>query len=63
MQGAEPYDFNISKRKLIDELILKKGYYRKFRVSGILKRVWDLDNMPSTDGRFKKQLKTYGSIV
>jgi very-short-patch-repair endonuclease len=44
---------NITKRKLIDELILKGNIQGNLDIADFLKRIWDIDNMPSTDSRYK----------
>lgn len=46
---------DITRGKIIDKLVSGVGYsiFRKLQITDFLKRVWDIDNMPSTDRRFK----------
>lgn len=46
---------DITRGKIIDKLVSELGYsiFGKLQITDFLKRVWDIDNMPSTDKRFK----------
>lgn len=46
---------DITRGKIIDRLVSGVGYsiFGKLQITDFLKRVWDIDNMPSTDRRFK----------
>lgn len=42
----------ITRRNIIDELYIKRNITGKYDLIEFLNRVWNLDNMPSTDSRF-----------
>lgn len=44
---------SITKSNLIDEIIVKGNIAGKVELTEFLKRIWDIDSMPSTDRRYK----------
>lgn len=43
---------SITRRKIIDEIILLGNLSGKLEITDFLRRIWEIQNMPSTDSRF-----------
>ena len=43
---------SITRRKILDDFLLKENYFKDEELISFLESIWDLEDMPSTDDRY-----------